>query len=134
MGKRFYLELRKDPHGPDVALFIGNLPANLSHRQYEMILLDFLDEGEAHSGKRITNKSRYFTSIYKCLYMSYVLCSSLVEGDEGSYLPNCQSNLVIAHHVPTVSIVLYFHKHNSFPFGRYDPLSPVSCRANHVGL
>ena len=43
---RFYLELRKDPHGPDVALFIGNLPANLSERQYEMILVEFLEEGQ----------------------------------------------------------------------------------------
>lgn len=42
---RFYLELKKDPHGPDVALFIGNLPANLSQKQYETILLDMLDEG-----------------------------------------------------------------------------------------
>lgn len=43
---RFYLELRKDPHGPDVALFIGNLPANWAQKQYENILVDFLDEGE----------------------------------------------------------------------------------------
>ncbi|XP_040569190.1 diacylglycerol kinase theta isoform X2 [Lepeophtheirus salmonis] len=42
---RFYLEMRKDPHGPDVALFVGNLPANLSHKQYETILLEFLDDG-----------------------------------------------------------------------------------------
>eukprot|EP00094_Tigriopus_californicus_P013915 TCALIF_13468-PA protein Name:"Similar to Dgkq Diacylglycerol kinase theta (Mus musculus)" AED:0.19 eAED:0.19 QI:0/0.93/0.75/1/0.93/0.87/16/63/974 len=42
---RFYLELRKDPHGPDVALFIGNLPANWAQKQYENILVDFLDEG-----------------------------------------------------------------------------------------
>ena len=50
LASRFYLELRKDPHGPDVALFIGNLPANLSHRQYEIILLEFLDEGECLMG------------------------------------------------------------------------------------
>ena len=43
---RFYLELRKDPHGPELALFIGNLPANLSHKQYETILLEFLDESK----------------------------------------------------------------------------------------
>ena len=41
---RFYLELKKDPHGPDVALFIGNLPANLSQKEYEKILGDFLQE------------------------------------------------------------------------------------------
>lgn len=42
---RFYLELQKDPHGPEVGMFIGNLPANLSQRQYETLLLDLLDEG-----------------------------------------------------------------------------------------
>ena len=38
--------------------------------------------------------------------------SSLVEGDEGLYLSNCQSNFVIVLRW-TVSIVLYFYKHNS---------------------
>jgi diacylglycerol kinase (ATP) len=42
---RFYLELQKDPHGPEVAMFIGNLPANLSQKQYEILLMEFLDEG-----------------------------------------------------------------------------------------
>ena len=42
---RFYLELHKDPHGPEVAMFIGNLPANLSQKQYETLLMEFLDEG-----------------------------------------------------------------------------------------
>ena len=41
---RFYLELKKDPHGPDVALFIGNLPPNLSQRQYEKIIMNFLHD------------------------------------------------------------------------------------------
>jgi hypothetical protein len=40
---RFYLQLKEDPHGPNVALFVGNLPSNLSHKQYETILLDYLD-------------------------------------------------------------------------------------------
>ena len=38
---RFYLELHKDPHGPEVAMFIGNLPANLSQKQYETLLMEF---------------------------------------------------------------------------------------------
>ena len=41
---RFYIQLVKDPHGPNVALFIGNLPINLSQKQYETILNDNLDE------------------------------------------------------------------------------------------
>ncbi|XP_047740876.1 diacylglycerol kinase theta [Hyalella azteca] len=39
---RFYLQQKKDPHGSSVALFVGNLPPNLSQRQYEIILMDFL--------------------------------------------------------------------------------------------
>jgi len=42
---RFYLEQKKDPHGPDVSLFVGNLPANLSQKQYETILNEHLGEG-----------------------------------------------------------------------------------------
>ncbi|KAJ8971365.1 hypothetical protein NQ317_016560 [Molorchus minor] len=32
---RFYLQLKQDPHGPNIALFVGNLPPNLSERNYE---------------------------------------------------------------------------------------------------
>ncbi|XP_076069788.1 diacylglycerol kinase theta [Oratosquilla oratoria] len=39
---RFYLQLLNDPHGPSIALFVGNLPPNLSQRQYENILTDIL--------------------------------------------------------------------------------------------
>ncbi|KYB29049.1 Diacylglycerol kinase theta-like Protein [Tribolium castaneum] len=39
---RFYLQLKQDPHGPNVALFVGNLPPNLSERNYENILTEFL--------------------------------------------------------------------------------------------
>jgi len=41
---RFYLQLKEDPHGPNVALFVGNLPPNLNEKQYETILLDYLDD------------------------------------------------------------------------------------------
>ncbi|XP_060523914.1 diacylglycerol kinase theta [Cylas formicarius] len=39
---RFYLQLKQDPHGPNLALFVGNLPPNLSERNYENILTDLL--------------------------------------------------------------------------------------------
>ncbi|XP_046397842.1 diacylglycerol kinase theta isoform X1 [Ischnura elegans] len=39
---RFYLQQRQDPHGPNLALFVGNLPPNLSQRNYENLLTDFL--------------------------------------------------------------------------------------------
>ena len=43
-----------------------------------------------------------------------------------SYLPNCQSNLVITL---DISIVLYCHKYSSLSLGRYEPSSPVSFSA-----
>lgn len=43
---RFYLQQKKDPHGSSVALFVGNLPPNLSQRQYEIILLEYLGSSE----------------------------------------------------------------------------------------
>lgn len=39
---RFYLQLKQDPHGPNLALFVGNLPPNLNERIYEKILTEFL--------------------------------------------------------------------------------------------
>ncbi|XP_070490041.1 diacylglycerol kinase theta isoform X4 [Chironomus tepperi] len=39
---RFYLQLKQDPHGPNVALFVGNLPLGLSQRNYEQILIEIL--------------------------------------------------------------------------------------------
>ncbi|KAK2703868.1 hypothetical protein QYM36_017796 [Artemia franciscana] len=39
---RFYPQPRVDPHGSNVALYLGNLPPNLAHRQYEKILTDIL--------------------------------------------------------------------------------------------
>lgn len=39
---RFYLQLKEDPHGPSIALFVANLPTGLPQRQYEKILLDVI--------------------------------------------------------------------------------------------
>lgn len=41
---RFYLELQKDPHGPEVALFVHSLEPNKSQKQYEKLLIDRLDK------------------------------------------------------------------------------------------
>ncbi|KAL9892043.1 diacylglycerol kinase theta isoform 8-T8 [Glossina fuscipes fuscipes] len=35
---RFYMQYKQDPHGPNIALFVGNLPPGLSQRNYEQIL------------------------------------------------------------------------------------------------
>ena len=47
---RFYLQLKEDPHGPNVALFVGNLPPNLKQKEYETILLEYLDDGKNKHG------------------------------------------------------------------------------------
>ncbi|XP_078042805.1 diacylglycerol kinase theta isoform X12 [Augochlora pura] len=39
---RFYLQLKEDPHGPNLALFVGNLPVNQQERIYENILTELL--------------------------------------------------------------------------------------------
>ncbi|XP_063987789.1 diacylglycerol kinase theta isoform X4 [Diachasmimorpha longicaudata] len=41
---RFYLQLKQDPHGPNLALFVGNLPLNESEKNYENILLELLGQ------------------------------------------------------------------------------------------
>ena len=54
--------------------------------------------------------------------------SSLVEGGEGSFLPNCQTNLVIALY--TLSLLFCkFINTTAYHLGRYKPSSHVSCRA-----
>lgn len=42
---RFYLQPRRDPHGPTLALFVASLPPGLSERNYENILVEFLGAG-----------------------------------------------------------------------------------------
>ncbi|XP_014478177.1 PREDICTED: diacylglycerol kinase theta isoform X8 [Dinoponera quadriceps] len=39
---RFYLQLRQDPHGPNLALFVGNLPPGLTQIRYGDILREIL--------------------------------------------------------------------------------------------
>ena len=42
---RFYLKETADPHGPHIALYVGNLLTGLSQRQYEKILIDIVGKG-----------------------------------------------------------------------------------------
>ncbi|KAH8382335.1 hypothetical protein KR009_002946 [Drosophila setifemur] len=41
---RFYMQHKQDPHGPNIALFVGNLPTGLSQRNYEQILNKYVTE------------------------------------------------------------------------------------------
>ena len=42
---RFYLQPKEVPCEENLAVFVSNLPFNLSQRQYEKILLDILGKG-----------------------------------------------------------------------------------------
>lgn len=46
---RFYLQHKQDPHGPNIALFIGNLPQALSQRNYEQIITKYTTEENKYS-------------------------------------------------------------------------------------
>ena len=61
---RFYLQLKEDPHGPNVALFVGNLPPNLSQIQYEKILLDYLDDGKWINSRKCLSCTEDFTIFF----------------------------------------------------------------------
>ena len=54
--------------------------------------------------------------------------SFLVEGDEGLFLPNCQTNLLIALHAPSL-LFWHFINTTAYHLGRYEASSPGSCRA-----
>ena len=43
---RFYLQPKEKPSGESLAVFVSNLPYNLSQRQYEKILVDILGKGK----------------------------------------------------------------------------------------
>lgn len=64
---RFYLQLKQDPHGPNLALFVGNLPVNLSERNYENMLTEFLGKGNA-----LFNNSIYKDSLLKACQNAFV--------------------------------------------------------------
>ena len=49
--------------------------------------------------------------------------SSLVEGGEGSYLPNCQTTLVIALYALS-QLFCIFMNITSYHLGRYEPSAP----------
>ncbi|XP_053947465.1 diacylglycerol kinase theta isoform X2 [Anastrepha ludens] len=41
---RFYMQHKQDPHGPNIALFVGNLPPGLSQRNYEQTLNKYVTD------------------------------------------------------------------------------------------
>ena len=59
--------------------------------------------------------------------------SSLVELSEGSYLPNCQTNLVIAHDALSLLFRIFINT-TAYHLGRYRYSHPISCRVPCPGL
>ena len=58
--------------------------------------------------------------------------SSFVKEDEGLYLPNCQTHLVIALNAPYL-LTWHFINTTAYPLDRYEPSSPVSWCALQIG-
>ena len=57
--------------------------------------------------------------------------SSLVEGGKGSFLPICQTNLVI----DALSLLIgIFINTTAYHLGRYEPSSPVSCHSPWLNI
>jgi diacylglycerol kinase (ATP) len=69
---RFYLQRKEDPHGPTIALYVGNLPCNLSQRQYEQILIDILGSDNKYS----SIGPIYYE--YGALVITYINCEEAV--------------------------------------------------------
>ena len=46
---RFYIKPKDDPHGPHIAMYVGNLPTGLSQRQYEKILFDTISKSNGQT-------------------------------------------------------------------------------------
>lgn len=67
---RFYLQWKQDPHGPNLALFVGNLPQCLTQRNYENLLTNFLGAG----------KSLMTFTMFTCSLLDRSKSSSLLEG------------------------------------------------------
>lgn len=76
---RFYLQLKEDPHGPNVALFVGNLPPNLKQKEYETILLEYLDDGTACIMSKVFSTITYFLLQYTDSHPSVQYTTSMVQ-------------------------------------------------------
>ena len=74
--------------------------------------------------QRHTTTTATTTTVTQKLYT----WSSLVEGGEGSNLPNCRTNLVIVIYTLYLLFCKFINT-TAYNLGRYEPSSPISCRA-----
>ncbi|XP_073992573.1 diacylglycerol kinase theta isoform X4 [Rhodnius prolixus] len=98
---RFYLQMKEDPHGPNLALFVGCLPPYLSQKNYENILIEFLGrENKFSSIGPIYYEYGSMVIIYedakKAVKALYTLRESLYEDKQllVMLLPNIEPSMV----------------------------------------
>ncbi|XP_059612130.1 diacylglycerol kinase theta isoform X3 [Phlebotomus argentipes] len=97
---RFYLQHKQDPHGPNLALFVGNLPPGLSQRNYEHMLNRYVSEDKFTSIGPIYYEYGSVVITYedasKAVRAFYTLREAICEGKNllVLLLPNIEPSMV----------------------------------------
>lgn len=109
---RFYLQHKQDPHGPNIALFIGNLPQALSQRNYEQIITKHTTEENKYSSigpiyYEYGSVVITFENAAKAVRAFYNLRESIVEDKKLQVLllPNIEPSMVPAGVQPLLVFV-----------------------------
>lgn len=108
---RFYLQHTQDPHGPNLALFVGNLPPGLSQRNYEHMLSKFVNEDKFTSIGPIYYEYGSVVITYedaaKAVRAFYTLREAICEGKNllVLLLPNIEPSMVPTETVPLLVFV-----------------------------
>lgn len=71
---RFYLQLKEDPHGSVISIFVSNLPISYSQRQYAKILEDIIGKGKSKSKLDVCHYKISKSFIYYSTCISVVAC------------------------------------------------------------
>lgn len=109
---RFYLQHKQDPHGPNIALFIGNLPQALSQRNYEQIITKYITEENKYSSigpiyYEYGSVVITFENAAKAVRAFYALRETIVEEKKLQVLllPNIEPSMVPAGVQPLLVFV-----------------------------
>lgn len=108
---RFYLQHKQDPHGPNLALFVGNLPPGLSQRNYEHMLNKFVNEDKFTSIGPIYYEYGSVVITYedaaKAVRAFYTLREAICEGKNllVLLLPNIEPSMVPTDTIPLLVFV-----------------------------
>uniref|UniRef100_A0A1B0CYQ4 Diacylglycerol kinase n=1 Tax=Phlebotomus papatasi TaxID=29031 RepID=A0A1B0CYQ4_PHLPP len=115
---RFYLQHKQDPHGPNLALFVGNLPPGLSQRNYEHMLNNYVHEDKFTSIGPIYYEYGSVVITYedasKAVRAFYTLREAICEGKNllVLLLPNIEPSMVrpdtlyVFRHIKTYKILV----------------------------